>query len=405
MTYQLNEHGECIPCIRAQSALFIGDTEAQSARPRSSVPGPRTLRPLQSPWDPAHHTGAPPTASPSTPIIRACMPPPPFQPLRMRAPVPLSPLAHARLYPKESTPQHSVRRVNSSRSVQSSPVNKQNFEMQSNTQEVNNAVASIMLVVNQEKATTSSGSWPTARKSSRPSTSSATAAAAPVVTPRAPAAAVTAAVETAGAPVETPRAPAAAVETLKVPSPEDVVLTPLAVPLSPLPPTPANLQVLVPQVPVPQPIGEVSEKMKTFLQRCREAEHASRASEAALVSMTRQKAEIANRRSELDKGMAELDRKYASLEERYKAETSSIERTAFAQFLQRIYDLPDDFPERIGEGMQEEVDAELEMGVDELDDLEDNELDDYADDAISISSDSDDSEDDTIIIVSDDEEP
>ncbi|XP_074040348.1 uncharacterized protein isoform X1 [Leptinotarsa decemlineata] len=90
--------------------------------------------------------------------------------------------------------------------------------------------------------------------------------------------------------------------------------------------------------------------------------------------------------------------------------------TNFAQMLQRIYDLPDDFPARMEEGMQEEVEAELEMDVNELDDLEDNELDNYAnDDAISISSDSDDYEDDiisissdtdddTIIIVSDDDE-
>ncbi|XP_074030757.1 uncharacterized protein isoform X2 [Leptinotarsa decemlineata] len=65
--------------------------------------------------------------------------------------------------------------------------------------------------------------------------------------------------------------PAAVVEKPRASSPEDpIVLTPLAVPLSPLPATPANPQVLVPQVPVRQPIGEDSERLKTFLQRCRD---------------------------------------------------------------------------------------------------------------------------------------
>nr|XP_023017211.1 serine/arginine repetitive matrix protein 1-like [Leptinotarsa decemlineata] len=252
-----------------------------------------------------HHQGhthrptlrTPPTASPSTPNTRACTPPPP---LRVRAPATFPPLAHSCIYPKESTPQHSVQRLKSTIAVQSTPaqsraVNQQNFEMVSNTQEISNAVPSIIPVVKEkaatsscrgrslspelfeadrvvkkvsrqptarpevrEKAATSSGrgrslspdlfeeedrvvkkvcrqpaarsgpiekyrvacnrtnpyagSWPTARKSLRPSTP-----------------------------------PAAVVETPRATSPEEpVVLTPLAVPLSPLPATPANPQVLVP---------------------------------------------------------------------------------------------------------------------------------------------------------------
>ncbi|XP_074034620.1 uncharacterized protein [Leptinotarsa decemlineata] len=97
------------------------------------------------------------------------------------------------------------------------------------------------------------GSWPNARKSLRSSTP-----------------------------------PAGVVKTRRAPSPEEpVVLTPLAVPLSSLPATPANPQVLVPQVPVRQLIGEVSKMLSGFLERCKEAERASRSSEAALASISR----------------------------------------------------------------------------------------------------------------------
>ncbi|XP_074031283.1 uncharacterized protein [Leptinotarsa decemlineata] len=117
----------------------------------------------------------------------------------------------------------------------------------------------------------------------------------------------------------TPAAPAA-VEIPRIPSPELVILSPLVVRLPPLPATPADPEVLV-----PQPIEEVSEKMSVFLQRCKEAERASRSSEAALVTMKRQMAEMDNRRREIQKEMAEIDRNYASLQERCKAETSSIQ--------------------------------------------------------------------------------
>ncbi|XP_074033373.1 uncharacterized protein [Leptinotarsa decemlineata] len=112
----------------------------------------------------------------------------------------------------------------------------------------------------------------------------------------------------------------AAVETPRIPSPELVILSPLVVRLPPLPATPADPEVLV-----PQPIEEVSEKLSVFLQRCKEAERASRSNEAALVTMKRQMAEMDNRRREIQKEMAEIDRNYASLQERCKAETSSIE--------------------------------------------------------------------------------
>nr|XP_023018519.1 uncharacterized protein LOC111507450 [Leptinotarsa decemlineata] len=203
--------------------------------------------------------------------------------------------------------------------------------MASNTQDLNNAVAFIMPVTDQEKAATSrgspdlfeeeeevrvvkkvcqrpaarlgliekyritcnktnpyAGSWPTARKSLIPSTSPAAAPA-----------------------VETPR----------VPSPECVVLTPL----SPLPSTPVNPQALVPQV--RQPIVEVREEMEPFLQRCREVELASRSSVAELASTFCQQSEIASQRSklekqiaELTKDLAELHRKETSLEERRKVQ-------------------------------------------------------------------------------------
>ncbi|XP_074042287.1 uncharacterized protein isoform X2 [Leptinotarsa decemlineata] len=81
----------------------------------------------------------------------------------MRASATFPPFAHPCLHPEESATQHSVRRLKSTLAVQStpaqsSPVKKQNFEMASNTntQEINNAVASIMPVV-KEKAATSSG--------------------------------------------------------------------------------------------------------------------------------------------------------------------------------------------------------------------------------------------------------
>ncbi|XP_074037942.1 uncharacterized protein [Leptinotarsa decemlineata] len=117
--------------------------------------------------------------------------------------------------------------------------------------------------------------------------------------------------------------PAAALETPRASSPELVILTPLAAPLPPLPATPADPEVLVPQV--RQPIGEVNEKMNTFLQRCKEIEHAARSSEAALANMNRLKGEKVKRRRELEKEMAELDRDIASLEKRCEAATSSIE--------------------------------------------------------------------------------
>ncbi|XP_074041977.1 uncharacterized protein [Leptinotarsa decemlineata] len=80
----------------------------------------------------------------------------------MRAPSTFPQLAHACLYPKESTLQQSVRRLKSNRAVQStpaqsSPVKKQNFEMTS-TQEISNAVASIIPVVDQEKEKAASSS-------------------------------------------------------------------------------------------------------------------------------------------------------------------------------------------------------------------------------------------------------
>ncbi|XP_074034148.1 uncharacterized protein [Leptinotarsa decemlineata] len=265
----------------------------------------------------------------------------------MRAHSTFPQLAHACLYPKESTPQQSVRRLKSNRAVQStpaqsSPVKKQNFEMAS-TQEISNAVASIIPVVDQEKAASSSardrslspelfqadrrtggqsrpvvkdkvasssgkgrslsldlfeaedrpaarsgpigkyrvacnktspyaGSWTTARKSLRPSTP--------------PAAAV----------VEQPRAPSPEEPPVVLTPSEEapVVLTPLAVPLSPMLATPANLGVLVPQVPVREPIGEVSEEMESYLQRCREIDLASRAILAKLASNSRRRAEIAS---------------------------------------------------------------------------------------------------------------
>ncbi|XP_074036211.1 uncharacterized protein [Leptinotarsa decemlineata] len=223
------------------------------------------------------------------------------------------------------------------------------FEMASNTQELNNAVASIMPMTEQEKASTSrvrcrstspdlfeeeeevrpvkkvcqrpaakvgpiskyratcnrtnpyAGSWSTAPNSLRPST---------------PPAAV----------VEQPRAPSPE-EPPVVLSPSEeapIVFTPSVVPLSPMLATPVtNPEVLVPQV--RQPIGEVSEMLDSFLQRCKEAEHASRASEAALVKRKREMAEIVNRRREAEKVIAELDRKYASLEKKCEADTSSIE--------------------------------------------------------------------------------
>ncbi|XP_074032666.1 uncharacterized protein [Leptinotarsa decemlineata] len=117
--------------------------------------------------------------------------------------------------------------------------------------------------------------------------------------------------------------PAAALETPRVSSPELVILTPLVAPLPPLPATPADPEVLVSQV--RQPIGEVSEKMNTLLQRCKEIEHAARSSEASLANMNRLKGEKVKRRRELEKEMAELDRDIASLEERCEAATSSIE--------------------------------------------------------------------------------
>ncbi|XP_074033843.1 uncharacterized protein isoform X1 [Leptinotarsa decemlineata] len=118
--------------------------------------------------------------------------------------------------------------------------------------------------------------------------------------------------------------PAAALKTPRASSPELVILSPFVTRLPPLPATPADPEVLMPQV-VREPIGEVSEKLSVFLQRCKEAERASRSSEAALVTMNRQMAEMDNRRRELQKEMAEIDRNYASLQERCKAETSSIE--------------------------------------------------------------------------------
>ncbi|XP_074040877.1 uncharacterized protein [Leptinotarsa decemlineata] len=221
------------------------------------------------------------------------------------------------------------------------------FEMASNTQELNNAVASIMPMTEQEKASTSrvrcrstspdlfeeeeevrpvkkvcqrpaakvgpiskyratcnrtnpyAGSWSTAPNSLRPST---------------PPAAV----------VEQPRAPSPE-EPPVVLSPSEeapIVFTPSVVPLSPMLATP----VTNPEVSqVRQPIGEVSEMLDSFLQRCKEAEHASRASEAALVKRKREMAEIVNRRREAEKVIAELDRKYASLEKKCEADTSSIE--------------------------------------------------------------------------------
>ncbi|XP_074033845.1 uncharacterized protein isoform X3 [Leptinotarsa decemlineata] len=117
--------------------------------------------------------------------------------------------------------------------------------------------------------------------------------------------------------------PAAALETHRASSPELVILTPLVAPLPPLPATPADPEVLVPQV--RQPIGDMSEKMNTFLQRCIEIEHAARSSEAALANMNRLKDEKVKRRREIEKEMAELDRDIASLEERCEAATSSIE--------------------------------------------------------------------------------
>ncbi|XP_074038316.1 uncharacterized protein [Leptinotarsa decemlineata] len=121
----------------------------------------------------------------------------------------------------------------------------------------------------------------------------------------------------------TPAAAPAAVEIPRSPSPKLVILSPLVTRLPPLPATPADHEVLVPQV--RQPIGEVSEKMNTFLQRCKEIEHAARSSEAALTNMNRLKGEKVKRRREIEKEMAELDRDIASLEERCEAATSSIE--------------------------------------------------------------------------------
>ncbi|XP_074028032.1 uncharacterized protein [Leptinotarsa decemlineata] len=118
--------------------------------------------------------------------------------------------------------------------------------------------------------------------------------------------------------------PAAAVETPRIPSPELVILSPLVTRLPPLPATPADPEVLVPQV-VREPIGEVSEKLSGFLQRCKEAEHAARLSKVALANMNRIKGDKVKRRRELEREMAELDRDIASLEERCEAETSSIE--------------------------------------------------------------------------------
>ncbi|XP_074036169.1 uncharacterized protein [Leptinotarsa decemlineata] len=283
----------------------------------------------------------------------------------MCAPTIFPPLTHRSRYPPESTPQHSVREVISSRAVHSTtrqylPTTNLIFEMATNTQEVNNAVASILPVsadtassgaVPGDQATTSrsrvrcrsaspdlfeeeeevrpvkkvcqrpaakvgpiskyratcnrtnpyAGSWSTAPNSLRPST---------------PPAAV----------VEQPRAPSPE-EPPVVLSPSEeapIVFTPSVVPLSPMLATPVtNPEVLVPQV--RQPIGEVSEMLYSFLQRCKEAEHASRSSEAALVKRKREMAEIVNRRREVEKELAELDRKYASLEKKCEADTSSIE--------------------------------------------------------------------------------
>ncbi|XP_074042681.1 uncharacterized protein [Leptinotarsa decemlineata] len=106
-------------------------------------------------------------------------------------------------------------------------------------------------------------------------------------------------------------------ELTPVPEPAMEVVPPVSKPAGEIAPQVAS---------VPEPIGEVNpQEMETFLQRCRDVALASRNSEAALASISREENEIGSRRRELLLGMAELDRRTASLKERRKAETSSIE--------------------------------------------------------------------------------
>ncbi|XP_074042285.1 uncharacterized protein [Leptinotarsa decemlineata] len=286
----------------------------------------------------------------------------------MCAPTIFPPLTHRSRYPPESTPQHSVREVISSRAVHSTtrqylPTTNLIFEMATNTQEVNNAVASILPVSADQEEAASSGAVPgdqatTSRsrvrcRSASPDLFEEEEEVRPVkkVCQR-PAAKVgpiskyratcnrtnpyAGSWSTAPNSLRPSTPPAAVVEQPRAPSPEEppvilspseeapIVFTPSVVPLSPMLATPVtNPEVLVPQV--RQPIGEVSEMLDSFLQRCKEAEHVSRASEAALVKRKREMAEIVIRRRKVEKEMAELDRKYASLEKKCEADTSSIE--------------------------------------------------------------------------------
>ncbi|XP_074028532.1 uncharacterized protein [Leptinotarsa decemlineata] len=87
----------------------------------------------------------------------------------MYAPTIFPPLTHRSRYPPESTPQHSVREVISSRAVHSTtrqylPTTNLIFEMATNTQEVNNAVASILPVSADQEEAASSGAVPVTRQ-------------------------------------------------------------------------------------------------------------------------------------------------------------------------------------------------------------------------------------------------
>ncbi|XP_074028908.1 uncharacterized protein [Leptinotarsa decemlineata] len=340
----------------AGGPTHLGGAQAVGvARQGHAPPPPRRHQlfgypaPFRSPAPfPKPRPSPPRSPAPPTPNICACTPLPSS---RMCAPTIFPPLTHRSRYPPESTPQHSVREVISSRAVHSTtrqyvPTTNLIFEMATNTQEVNNAVASILPVsADQEEAASSRAvtvDQPTTSRSRVRCRSSSPdlfeeeeeVRAVKKVCQR-PAAKVgpiskyratcnrtnpyAGSFSTSRKRASTPAAAPAAVEIPRSPSPELVILSPLVTRLPPLPATPADPEVLV-----PQPIGEVSEKMSVFLQRCKKAERAARSSEAALVTMKRQMAEMDNRRREIQKEMAGIDRNYASLQERCKAETSSI---------------------------------------------------------------------------------
>ncbi|XP_074040057.1 uncharacterized protein [Leptinotarsa decemlineata] len=106
----------------------------------------------------------------------------------------------------------------------------------------------------------------------------------------------------------------------RVPSPGEILtqFAPLAM-LTPmeLTPVPEPAMEVVPPVskpageiapPVPEPIGEVNpQEMETFLQRCRDVALALRNSEAALASISREENEIASQRRELLMGTSSIE--------------------------------------------------------------------------------------------------